>query len=214
MRPAFLPVLVVAAGPGLFALSGCASSQSTVEAAPASPSQTAAEPVPASDATLSDPTLAELPNPAARPRRSIAAKVGIQQYRRPPQVPMVPDFKEPPLTPEERAALGEDQPKPPDEFNTFAKNERGLEHGVGPFEARVTTATYGIGGAEVGLNPATSYYGSWGMGGFYAGIDFRSRPVAIGYESVTPRTGIGPESRVLSGEGTERSGAKRAEHDD
>lgn len=184
------------------AMLGCAKSHESVEARPA---------VSPSDATHADPTLAELPDLTNKYERTIAAKVGVLEMNKPPRVRIVADYKEPPLTPEEKAAVGEDKPKPGDDLLAFYRPERGPEHGVHPLESRVEAGIFGRGGGTIGLVPASHSYSSWGLAGFDSKIDPGNRSQAMSYDVLPKKAGVGPESRVHSGEGDPRRGAQRAD---
>src|SRR5215468_10467717 len=133
-----------------FILSACLGAASTLLGCTKPAQSINAQPAGMRDeAVQASPTLDELPDLSAKYERTIAAKVSVQDMNRPPRVRIVQDYKEPPLTAEEKAATGADQPKPGDDLLAFYRPERGPEHGVHPHETRVTAAAYGHGGTFV-----------------------------------------------------------------
>lgn len=178
------------------------------------PVSTAAPTPPPSDAVHASPTLAELPDLATPYQRSIAAKVGVHTVDRQPRVRIVPDGAEPPLTPEEEAALAAKSPPQADDLLGFYRPERGTEHGVMPLESVASSQSYGRGGAFVGLAPELRKTGTWGVAGYNAGVHFATRVSATSYIQETRKVGVGPESRVQSGEGVERRAAARQDRAD
>lgn len=193
---------VIGAG-SLLAASGCSQSGSSADMQTAEPSP--------EQAVRAKPTLAELPAAELKRERTIAAKISVEDYSRASRHRIVPDYTEPPLSPEEKAALGEDKPKPGDELLAFYRPHRGTEHGVHPHESLVSTYAFGRGGAFVGLAPNPRSIGVYGEGGYYAAIDNVNQKKITSYDESGRRVGIGPESLVQSGEGTARQAATRQE---
>jgi hypothetical protein len=107
----------------------------------------------------------------------IQAIVTIEGRNRQASVRLVPDFKPPDLTPEERAALGEQ----PLDYKFLPYRDRTLPYGshVGPWFAGIDTATLGQGGSSVRIAERTSVTGIVGWGGVATWTD-PARPGVTG----------------------------------
>jgi hypothetical protein len=135
---------------------------------------------------------------------TIYAIVGVERRTTQGLVQLVPEFKEPPLTADEKAALG--QPKPEYKFLLYPAPGWPAGSHVAPWDGGITAAQYGYGGPETTYGWPTSVARSGGRAGIAVGTDtFGSRVAGAGgrKESMTGVSGYagvtvdsGPPSRV------------------
>lgn len=124
----------------------------------------------------------------------VQATVAVEDRDHQAAMQLVPDFKQPELTPEERAALGQE----PLDYKFLPYRDRTLPLGspVGPWFAGVETATAGYGRPSIIIAPRTSVTGIVGWGGVMTGVDpFRPGVTSVGYERAHAAT-VGPEQTV------------------
>lgn len=116
------------------------------------------------------PTPEELPNLPEVYATPIQASIAVEDQVYRPRAQLVPDFKEPELTPEEKAALGEDwQPYKPLLAAEMLRSSESLQ---GTWYGGQETYAWGIGAAEVARLPAARLpraFNFWG--GQDVGVD-------------------------------------------
>lgn len=124
----------------------------------------------------------------------IQAIVAVEERNRQATVHLVPDFKPPELTPEERAAIGQ---RPIDfKFLPYEDRTPPLGSHVGPWFAGVDTAAGGRGGVSTYVAPRTSITGVAGWGGVATWIDtFKPGVTGLAYPR-QPAAVAGPPQSV------------------
>jgi hypothetical protein len=185
-----------------------ADDMSSASAAGASPSPTPAAPsVPKSDPMVTTPpSLDELPNLKPQRARSIAARIDVKGSMETTRRPVVPSYRELPLTEEEKRALGKDREKP-DDIMAFYKPQPSIQQGVSPRDRDLQVAVGGRGGASVGIGRSPPRVETFGVAGRYAESSGLSRKVASVDVYVPVRVRVGPSFVMQIGWGLPRTGA-------
>jgi hypothetical protein len=146
------------------------------------------------------------PSPEELPRftkleRIIPANVQIEHRGIDPRLKLVPELKEPELTAEEKAALGETEPL--FKFLLYGEPSRPAGSRVAPWYGGVAAYVYGYGGAEVLHGHSSSVAGAGGRGGITVTTDtFGSSVTRTGGQAHRPGS-VGPRSGVTIGTGGE-----------
>jgi hypothetical protein len=152
------------------------------------------------------PSLDELPNLKPLHERSIAAHIDVEGSQTATKRPVVPAFKEIPLTAEEKKALGKDRERP-DDVMGFYKPGRSVEHGVSPRESDIRVGVGGWGGAQVGTSGSPPRAGVFGDAGHHAKVSTVARTTS-GVDTYVPViVRVGPSFVVQIGWGPPRTGA-------
>lgn len=140
------------------------------------------------------PSTAELPT-IPNVERTIPAHIMAAPSHRGSRIPLVADFADPELTPEEQAALGLDRPAY--EFLKHDIVQQPLDSPIAPWRGGVSTATHGSGGVSVARDRPVSVSGMGsGIGGVAVGITTHGFRIS---EQFGPRGGVttlGPTSTV------------------
>jgi len=159
-------------------------------------------------AATAPPTADELPR-IAQPERIVPARVGVDERDRgQPHVILVPRFEEPELTPEERAALGEEEE--PFNWLEFYVAQPEVTR-VWPARGGVSTAVYGLGAAVSTESYRLPFSIGRGIGGAATGVleehvrySGHARrgdgPLASPWPGTTLRAGQGPPSHYAGRE--------------
>lgn len=175
------------------------------------PAKSSAEPkrsAKADSAVTAPPSLDELPNLKPQRERSIAARIDVEGSQATTKRPVVPAFKEIPLTPEEKKALGKDRERP-DDVMGFYRPGRSVEQGVSSHDSDIRIGVGGRGGALVGTSSNPRITGVFGDAGHHAKVS-TVVPSKIGVDSYVPIiVRVGPSFVVQIGIGPSRSGAAR-----
>lgn len=110
----------------------------------------------------------ELPNLAAVGVSTQQATVKVQGLETEPRIPLTPDFKEPPLTAEEKLALGEREPA----FKLLPYEVRRRAGSIVlPTDGGLETAAWGWGGADAATGPFSTPFAVADWGGPAVGIE-------------------------------------------
>ena len=144
------------------------------------------------------PTDDELPPMKQAQSGNLQVSVKVEGRQEEPGVPLVPSFKEPELTAEERAALGKDGPV----FHPllFMDAVRSPGSTVGSWYGGVEAYTWGRGGFDVFLDrPAVMPHRVTDWGGADVGIGSGSAMAGATYPPIRPITETGRESGVEVG---------------
>ncbi|MEW6199382.1 MAG: hypothetical protein AB1601_12065 [Planctomycetota bacterium] len=158
-------------------------------------------------AIAAKPTVDELPRiPELEPK--LPAVVVVEGWDHSSRARLVPAFESPPLTEEERRALGRDVPS--FKFLPYADARPPVGSRVGWWVGGVETHAFGAGRPDTALNPATSVTGVAGWGGTLTEAD----PLAKGIAEVRPPreavAELGPPSGLrVEGDTTDKRIAER-----
>lgn len=150
------------------------------------------------------PSLDELPNFEENRNRNTSAVVEVEHDERITKIRAVGEYKEPPLTDEEKAAVAAGKEQVFDDDLVFFKPPRGAEHGVYPGFGGITVGVQGRAGPLIQYNRVEERFGRFGLAGRNSGI----WPVNIGSASTygdRPAVGErGPASDLSVGVGLAR----------
>lgn len=165
-----------------------------VAAAPARRPAPAARPAPVGRAPrlhLIPPTTEELPVLVDLAPHPHQGTVGVEGAERPPRLVLTGDFTEPPLTPEEKRALGEEEPyyRP-----LLYEAPRAAGSLILPYSGGQEVAIAGMGGSDVGSDRAMRGVMAWGWGAQDVGISRAALPTGNLYDQVPTQTGTTPEA--------------------
>ena len=144
------------------------------------------------------PTDDELPPMKQARSGNLQVAVKVEGRQEEPVVPLVPSFKEPELTAEERAALGKDGPI----FSPllFMDAVRSPGSTVGSWYGGTEAYTWGRGGYEAFQDrPALMPHRATGWGGADVGIGSGSAMAGATYPPIRPITETGRDSGVEVG---------------
>jgi len=159
-------------------------------------------------AVSAPPSHAELPTfEALEP--TLPALIGVAGAGDAPRVIIVPRYEEIALTPEEREALGEEEPPEPDVL-LFYRPPRGPEHGVSPGSFEMLTGSGRMGGALVGHDSVYPRFGTYGVAGRHSSPHVFARPGAMVGRPRAPAGDVGRIWAVEIGQGPPRTGARQA----
>ncbi len=156
-------------------------------------------------AVTADPTPEELPRMPEVRQHYAQGDVKVPGRRQTPRAVLTPDFEEPPLTPEERAAVGEDKP----EYEPLLHPYRGhiVGTGVGNWYGGQDVAI-GAASRRVAVAPVdTRWVHTYGLDSFTVQIGLPSR--IAHRDGITPPPGhVGPWDGLDVGIGFESIIAK------
>lgn len=153
------------------------------------------------------PSLDELPDLKPQRQRSIAGRVDVEGSMQTTKRPVVPSFRELPLTPEEKKVLDEDRRRRPDDVMAFYKPQPLIDQGVSPLEGGAQIGIFGRGGVDVGIGRDTPRFGTWGEAGHNAAADGPARHIAGVDIRVPIIARVGPSFVIQIGWGPARRGA-------
>ncbi len=149
-------------------------------------------------ATTVGPTTDELPQ-YKQLDPTVYAIVDIEHRTTESQVHLVPDFKEPELTPEEKAATGKGEPVY--RYLPFPAPDERTNSLVAPWYGGITTLQHGHGGGDAAYGWPTSIARAGGRAGIAVETDtFGSRVAASGGRRQAV-TGVGGREGLIVGSG-------------
>lgn len=145
------------------------------------------------------PTTEELPDLAVAKPRTHQMDVAVEGRPGTPIEPLTPDFKEPELTPEERAALGRDEPT----YEPLLYNLPGRAPGsTVAFEYTMPrVAVYGVGAAQSGVTAWAPRVIAWGDADASIGLSTTTPPTGHAGEVRGPIGGVGMSDSLKVGYG-------------
>jgi hypothetical protein len=152
------------------------------------------------------PSLDELPDLKPQRQRSIAGRVDFEGSLQTTRRPVVPSFKELPLTPEEKKVLDDERKKRPDDVMAFYKRQPGIKQGVSPSDGGAQIGIAGRGGVDAGIGRDAPRFGTYGQAGYHAAADGPAKHIAGVDVRVPILARVGPSFVIQIGWGLARRG--------
>lgn len=145
------------------------------------------------------PSLDELPNFEESRNRDTSAVVAVEKDDRITKIRAVGEYKEPPLTTDERAAVDYGTEEVFDDDLVFFRRPRGAADGIYPGFGGITVGVQGMAGPRVQYNRVENRFGRYGLAGRHGGVGNVTVDIADVYDARPNSAARGPASDLTIG---------------